>query len=607
MKTPLRVPRPARRPAAPFGPDSVEVLPRALRVGEDWCATFCVTGYPREVGRGWLEPLCAHPGRLDVALHVEPVPQDVAAERLRRQLARLESARRQDAARGRLADPDVDVAAHDAYDLAAGLARGEERLFRVGLTLTVHARDEMALEAECARVKARCASMLLDAWPATWRMLQGFATCLPLGVDALGQRRSFDTAALAASYPFAAAELSSASGVLYGTTASGTGLLRWDRFGLDNHNSVVLARSGAGKSYLAKLEALRSLYAGIEVAVVDPEDEYRALADAVGGAYIHLGAEGVRLNPFDLDPAPHVTDADPAAGDPGTDGRAGDESADDPSGGALAADPVVRRALFVHTLVGVLLGGRPDPGAAAALDRAIVSAYEEAGITADPRSHRRPAPLLRDLAAALDADSDPAARLLAARLAPYTRGTHRGLFDGPTTTRPEGHLVVFSLRDLPHELKAAGTLLTLDAIWRRVADPARRRRRLVVVDEAWLLMGEASGAEFLFRMAKSARKHRAGLTVVTQDAADLLGTALGQAVVANAATQILLRQAPQAIDALAESFCLSAGERAYLLEAARGDGLLCAGQDRVAFHALASPEEDALCRTGIDADQIPEL
>ncbi len=333
---------------------------------------------------------------------------------------------------------------------------------------------------------------------------------------------------------------------------------------------------GAGKSYLAKLEALRSLYAGIEVAVVDPEDEYRRLAGTVGGAYVHLGAPGVRVNPFDLGSGP---------------------------------DPLTRRALFVHTLVPVLLGGKPDPAATAALDRGIVAAYNAVGITADPRSHARPAPLLADLARALDADGDPGARTLSTRLSPFVTGTHRGLFDGPTTTRPEGHLVVFSLRDLPGELKAAATLLTLDAIWRRVADPAQRRRRLVTVDEAWLLMAEPTGAEFLFRMAKSARKHRAGLTVVTQDAADLLGSPLGQAVVANAATQILLRQAPQSIDALAEAFALSAGERAYLLGAARGQGLLAAGTERVAFSVLASEEEDRLARTGIEEtlDDTPDL
>jgi hypothetical protein len=581
VKLATRIPRTARRPAVGFGPDSVEVHPRALRVGEAWCRTFVVTGYPREVGRGWLEPLCAYPGRLDVALHVDPVPPEVAAERLRRQLARLESARRADAANGRLADPDVDVAAQDARDLAAALARGEQKLFRVGLCLTVWAADEKALDAACARVKALAASMLVDAKAATWRALAGWATTLPLGVDALGGRRSFDTDALAASFPFASAEWSAATGVLYGTTASGTGLLSWDRFACDNHNSVILARSGAGKSYLAKLEALRSLYAGIEVAVVDPEDEYTTCRPA--------------------DPA------DDPAGAGGADADGSGEPAGATAGGT--ADPVVRRALFVHTLVAVLLGERPDPAGAAALDRGIVAAYEEAGITADPRSHARPAPTMRDLAAALDADPDPAAHMLAARLAPFVSGTHRGLFDGPTTTRPDGHLVTFSLRDLPDELKAAGTLLTLDAIWRRVADPARSRRRLVLVDEAWLLMAERSGAEFLFRMAKSARKHRAGLTVVTQDAADLLGTPLGQAVVSNAATQILLRQAPQAIDAVQDAFGLSAGERAYLLGAPRGHGLLAAGTDRVAFDVCASPQEDALCRTGISAEpaDLPDL
>ncbi|MCU4187365.1 hypothetical protein K6U06_23585 [Acidiferrimicrobium sp. IK] len=576
-----RIARPASRPASPFGPDAIEVHPRALRVGDGWCASFAVTGYPREVGRGWLEPLTAHPGRLDVAVHVAPVPANIAAERLRRQLARLESGRRADAAKGRLADPDVEVAAEDARDLAAGLARGEQKLFRVGLYLTVHARDEKALQAECARVKSLCASMLLDAQPATWRTLQGWTSTLPVGVDALAQRRSFDTDALAASFPFASAELSATHGILYGTTTNGSGLVLWDRFAQDNHNSVILARSGAGKSYLAKLEALRSLYAGIEIAVVDPEDEYRRLAETVGGAYVHLGAPGVRVNPFDLAPGP----------------------------GAAAPDAMVRRALFVHTLIAVLLGGKPDPAATAALDRGIVAAYESVGITADVRSHARPAPLLRDLAAALDADDDPAARTLAARLTPFTTGTHRGLFDGPTTTQPQGHLVVFSLRDLPSELKAVGTLLTLDAIWRRVSDPTNRKRRLVVVDEAWLLMADPSGAEFLFRMAKSARKHWAGLTVVTQDAADLLASPLGQAVVANAATQILLRQAPQTIDALAEAFGLSAGERAYLLGAARGQGLLAAGVDRVAFTALASADEDLLARTGIEQtlDDTPDL
>jgi type IV secretory pathway VirB4 component len=544
-----------------LGPHAIEVRPRHLCVGDGVCRSFAVTGYPREVGLGWLAPLLEHPGRLDVALHVDPMPNQVAADRLRRQLARLESARRIDAAKGRLADPEVDVAAVDARDLSARLARGEGKLFRLGLYLTVHAADLDALDAECARVRALVSSLLLDAVPATFRSLQGFTTTLPVGLDVLGVRRAVDTDALAAAFPFTGVDLGTGEGVLYGTTTTGSGIVCWDRFAQDNHNSVILARSGAGKSYLAKLEALRSLYQGVEVFVVDPEDEYRRLADAVGGAYLHLGAPGVRLNPFDLAPG---------------------------------ADPLTRRALFIHTLVSVLLGAKPDPGATAALDRGVLAAYASAGITADPRTHARPAPTLADLARTLHDDGDPAAVGLTARLAPFVTGSHRQLFDGPTTTRPEGHLVVISLRDVPDELKAAGTLLTLDAVWRRIADPASRKPRLVVIDEAWLLMRDPEGAKFLFRAAKSARKHWAGLTVVTQDAADLLGTDLGQAVVANAATQILLRQAPQSIDALAESFGLSDGERAFLLGARRGEGLLAAGTERVGFCAVASPQEHVL-------------
>ncbi|MGH9076440.1 MAG: VirB4 family type IV secretion system protein [Acidimicrobiales bacterium] len=567
------------RPAASFGPDAVEVRPRALRLGGEWCRTFTVTGYPREVGRGWLEPLSTHPGRLDVAVHIVPVPPAIAADRLRRQLARLESGRRADAAKGRLADPEVEVAASDARELSHGLARGEQKLFEVALTLTVHAGSEKALDAECSRVRGLCSSLLLDAQPATWRSLQGWVSTLPLAVDDLGVRRSFDNAALAAAYPFALGELGATSGVLYGTAAKGGGLVCWDRWAADNYNSVILARSGAGKSYLAKLEALRSLYSGVEVAVIDPEDEYRRLAETVGGAYVHLGTPGVRVNPFDLAPG---------------------------------ADPLTRQALFVHTLIAVLLGEPVGPEAKPALDRAILAAYASVGITTDPRTHARPAPVLADLAAALDADTtDPVARGLAARLAPFTTGSHRGLFDGPTTTRPDGHLVVFSLRDLPDELRAAGTLLTLDAVWRRVADPARRRRRLVIVDEAWLLMRDPEGAKFLYRAAKAARKHWCGLAVVTQDAADLLGSPLGMAVVANAATQILLRQAPQAIDALADAFRLSQGERAYLLGAAQGDGLLASGADRVAFHVLASPAEHHVVTSNptdlADLAELPDL
>lgn len=564
--------------AGAVAPASVEVNPRMLRVGDGCAATLVVTGYPAEVGHAWLEPLLSWPGRLDLALHIDPLPAPIAAARLRNQRARFESSRRADAEGGKLADPYVEAAADDAADLAQRLARGQAKLFRVGLYLTVHARTEDELLQACAQVKAAAASTLIEVQPATWRHLAGWTTTLPLCTDSLQMRRTMDTQALAAAFPLASADLPAPlpgdppaeGGVLYGTNPAGNGVVWWDRFAQDNYNSVVLARSGAGKSYLVKLETLRHLYTGVQVSIIDPEDEYLRLADAVGGTVVRLGATGVRINPLELP----VGDTRP--------------------------DVLIRRGLFLHTLIAVLIGHLPPPTERAALDRAILTVYRQAGITADPRTHRRPAPLLRDLSASLAADTDPAAAQLAARLSPWVDGSFKDLFDGPSTSRPDGHLVVWSLRQLPDELRTVGTLLALDSIWRQVDAPppgGRPPRRMVVVDEAWLLMRDGEGAKFLYRLSKAGRKRHTGLTVVTQDAADVLGTDLGQAVVANAATQILLRQAPQAIDAVGDAFGLTAGERRLLLAARRGHGLLISGTNRTAFEAISSDAEHALATT----------
>jgi TraG P-loop domain len=553
-------------PAGLPGPDALEVGSRTLRAGGVLHQTLAVTGYPREVGPGWLQPLLDHPGPIGVAVYVEPVATVVAAERLRRQLARLESSQRLDAAHGRLDDPQLDAATHDAHQLARRLATGEGRLLRVGLYVTVRGQTPTELDHEVARVQGLLGSLLLDAHPVTFRALQGWLTTLPLGLDQLRLHRTMDTAAVAAAFPFASADLPlpTTGGVLLGRNLRTQGLVGWDRWTQPNFNQVLLARSGAGKSYLAKLEALRWLYQGVQVLVVDPEHEYQRLAQAVGGACLRLGAPGVHLNPFDLGSEP---------------------------------DALTRRALFAHTLLGVLLGGPLDAAASAVVDRAVIAAYTTRGITSDPRTHHRPAPLLIDVTRALAADPDPAGAGLAGRLGPYVTGSFRGVFAQPTSTRPDRDLLVFSLRDLPEELKPVGTLLALDTLWRHVTS-GNRRRRLVVVDEAWLLVQQPAGARFLARLAKSARKHWCALTVVTQDAGDLLASELGQAVVANAATHLLLGQAPQAIDRLTSAFGLTEGERQLLLAARVGEGLLAGpGGQRAAFTALASPAEHGLVTT----------
>jgi len=570
--------------AGAFTPDSLSVSARHLEVGNEFVASFGVTGYPQEVYPGWLAPLLTYPARLDVSVHVQPVDPATAASGLRRQRGRLESSRRYNARHDRLDDPDLDAAAEDAAELSRRIARGEGKLFKFGLYLTIHAPDEASLAEEVSALRALCASLLLDAKPATYLALQGWVSTLPLGLDALGLARTFDTPAVAASYPFTSPDLpptdpttAAPSGVLYGYNVGSSGLVHWDRFACDNYNSVVLGRSGSGKSYLVKLETLRSLYTGVQAFVIDPEDEYARLATQVGGTYLHLGGNGVRLNPFDL---PIHTDPD---------GRR-----------TAPQDALARRSLFLQTVLAVLFGAAITPAERAVFDMAITATYARAGITADPRTWTRPAPLLRDLRDVL-ADfgdqGDTIAADLAARLHPFVDGAFSDPFTGPTSATPDGHLVVFSLRDLPDELRAIGTLLVLDAVWQRVSNPVLRRPRLVVVDEAWLLMQQPEGARYLYRMAKALRKHWGGLTVASQDAGDVLGSDLGKAIVANAATQILMRQAPQAIDEIGDAFDLSAGERQFLLSADRGQGLLAAGAQRVAFQSLASPTENLLVTT----------
>jgi type IV secretory pathway VirB4 component len=568
-------------------PAVLETFPTHVRLGDGYAATYAICGFPAEVGPAWLAPLLSYPGRVTVTVHTRPVPAQLAAPMLTKQRARLESTRRIDADRGKLSDPIVDAAATDAADLSERVARGASKLHDAAFYVTVHGRTLDELHETAAGVRSAAASMLLDLQPATFRHHLGYLSTLPLGVDALGMRRIFDTEALAAAFPFASGDLAapapgqyaSAEAVLYGVNTSSHGVVMWNRWAQDNHNSVVLARSGAGKSYFVKLDVLRSLYQQVEVSVIDPEDEYTPLANHVGGTIIQLGQQGVRLNPLDL-----PTETGPTT--------------------------FRDHQLTLHTIIKVMLGAVPPPSEREALDRAMTATYEAAGITHDPHTWGRPAPLMRDLAATLKADPDPGAQQMAARLAPWVSGSFKDLFDGPTSTRPEGHLVVWSLRHLPDELRTIGTMLALNHIWGRIDQPpgdaaasGSRRRRLVVVDEAWLLMRDGEGARFLFRMSKAARKRAAGLTVVTQDAADVLGTDLGLAVVSNAATQVLMRQATQAIDAVTDAFGLTGGEARLLLSAGRGEGLLVAGRSRVPFRSQASGDEHLLAATGIGGER----
>ncbi|MBT0772956.1 PrgI family protein [Kineosporia sp. J2-2] len=585
--------------------------------GPLWSASVAVTGYPDEVGMAWIEPLTSWPGVIDVALHVSPMSAPAAASRIRRRRIRAESARRLAADRGSLDDPLLEAVTQDAGDLADKIARGASRLFTTTLTVTVHAPTRTALGAAVADLRAHAASLLLETHVMTWRQREGWISSLPIGAGSTAAQRIMDTDALAAACPLAAPDVPASLpcdtggrdiGVLTGLNLVTGGVVTSDRWALDNHNQIVLARSGAGKSYAAKTTILRELYTGTRVCVIDPEREYLELARQIGGTVIELGAPGVRVNPMSL-----------PAGDP---------------------DAFTRRCLALHSLIDVMLTETLDPTARTVLDRAIIATYARAGITADPATWQRPAPRLHDLVTAVgagceagkDDESSRAAATLRDRLMPWVGGSFRGLFDAPgavDTLDPQGeggHLVVWSTRLLPEELRPVGMMLAVDAIWRSIdrqsstgedrpaselmvddeevrptPRPVARQdrhpgvrpgtvRQLVVVDEASLLLAEPAGAAFLARLAKRSRKRTAGLVLITTDVADLLNTELGEVVLANCASVLLLRQAPQAIDRLVRACALSPGEAGFLLTARRGQGLLLA-QARVPVDIVASPRE----------------
>lgn len=554
--------RHAEEPPPGFiGPESMEVLPRRVRSGSTWCETLAATRFPREVRPGWLQPLLSYRGPVDVSLHVEPLAPELAANQLRRQLARLESTRRLDQQKSKLPDPYLEAAIEDATELAGRLARGEDRLFRAGVYVTVRAGSQEELDEEVPKVRSLLGSLLLDVRPVTFRALEGLVTTLPLGLDALRLRRTFDTKALATTFPFASTEMQTSGGILVGRNAKSGSLVFCDRFDSDGgYSQVILARTGGGKSYLAKLTVLRSLYQGVEVFIIDPENEYERLGRAVGGTVIRLGREGERLNPLEL-------------WNPGS------------------IEAIGEQARFCHTVVATLLGGLSSEDKTE-LERAIHAAYERAGIKEwDPLTHARPAPLLADVVSALG--DSPTARSLADRLEPFVHGSFKGLLDRPTTVRPTGHLVVFGLRDLPEELRPAGTLLACDAVWRAVRSGGDRPR-IVVVDEAWLLLQHERAASFLEFLARSARKYGCGVTTITQQVSDVVATKYGRTLLDNAATRILLRQSAESAQDLVDTLNLSQGECNYLARCETGHGLYCTDEGRVALEVIASPEEHEL-------------
>jgi type IV secretory pathway VirB4 component len=557
-------------------PGAFDVSRDHVRLDHQYGRTLVVTGYPRTVGAGWLSPLIDFEEPLELSLHVHPLETGQMVTTLTHKMVQYHSSRLFDARGGRLADPEREVAYEDAERLRDALQRGEERVFSVSLYVLLRAPSRERLDDLTRRVEVVLDGMLAHSRVAVWEQDTGFRSCLPEGTDQLLVYRNLDTSSLATTFPFCSSSLSMERGVLYGVARHNHSPVIFDPFdtGLENANMVVFAKSGAGKSYFTKLMALRNLLMGVDFLVVDPEDEYRSLCATVGGQYVRLAVSSPHhLNPFDL-PAADPTDAE---------GR----------------DPLAERVAALLALLEIMVAptGQPlGPRERGVLDRALYDAYAGVGITPDPATHDRPAPLMRDLQKALQRQTGETAVDLALRLGRYVDGSLGGLFNAPTNVALDRPLVVFNVQALEQELRPLAIHQVASFVWNQVR--RSRKPRLLGVDEAWSLMQFPEGGAFLAAMARRARKYYLGLVTITQDVADFLGREHGRTVLANAAIKLLMKQDASTIGSVVEAFRLSTEERAFLLGAAKGEGLFFARGSHVALQVEASPSEHRLATTG---------
>lgn len=549
-----------------IAPSAIEVDFNYLKIGNIYYRSLFVAGYPRFVSANWLEPLISFNHSLEISMFIYPTESREVLDNLKRKVGEMEATIQSDIKRGRVIEPSVQVALEDALALQQQLAKGAERFFQFGLYVTIPASTLEELETVSKQVEAALGSLLIISKKATLQMEEGFKSTLPICSDQLIFTRNMDTTSLATTFPFTTSELTANEGILYGINEHNDSLVIFDRFSLENANSVVFGKSGGGKSYLVKLEVLRSLMFGTEIIIIDPEAEYEELCRAVGGEYIRFSfGATAKINPFDLS-------------------QVAEEGENE----------LGLKILSLHGLCKVIMG-QLTPTEEALLDRALVSTYRQKGITPDPATQKLNPPLLEDLYKTLMGMEEGEAKSLADRLEKFIKGSLAGLFNQPSNVQIKNPFTVFSIRDLEDELRPIAMYLVLDYIWTRIK--REMKKRILLVDEAWYLMKYPDSATFLYSIAKRARKYWLGLTTITQDVEDFLGTDYGKAIVQNSSIQILLKQSTAAIDRVAEIFYLSEGEKNLLLAAEVGHGLFFAGPAHVAIRIVASEEEHLLATT----------
>ncbi len=549
-----------------IAPQDFEVDFDYVKIGDCYLRTIFVAGYPRFVTPGWLEPIINFNHSMDISFYIYPVEGKTVLDDLRRKITEMEAEISTDIQRGKIVNPSTQAKLEDARSLQEQLVKGAERFFEFSFYITIPAPTLEDLNHVTRQVESTLSSLLVVAKRASLDMERGFLSTAPFGFDRLSITRNMDTTSLATTFPFTSAELSSDTGILYGINPQNESFIIFDRFSLENYNMTIFATSGAGKSFFVKLESVRSLMLGSDIIIIDPEAEYKPLTEAVGGEYISFSFNSPsKINPFDLSQIYEEGE-----------------------------NQLGLKILSLHSLFRVIMG-ELNPTQDAMLDRALVLTYRAKGITQDPATQSKEPPLIEDLYKTLIGMEVPEALDLAARLEKYVKGSFVGIFDQQTNISITNPFTVFSVQDLQDQLRPIAMFIILDYIWTRVKKD--KKKRLLIVDEAWHMMRYPDTAQFLWSVVKRARKYYLGLTTITQDVEDFLGQDIGKAIVTNSALRVLLKQSPAAIDKVGDLFYLSQGERQLLMAANVGEGIFFAGPHHAPIRVVASPEEYKLITT----------
>ena len=550
-----------------IAPSAFNVESNFIQLGTTFCRTIFVMSYPRYISIGWSSPVINLSLNMDISMFFYPIKAAIILKQLKNKVGALEAQINADAEKGAPRDPIRETALRDVEELRDNLTQGTEHFFQFAFYATIYTKNKEKLDQLSEDIESIFGSKLILTRKVLYQAEQGFNSTLPLCNDELMISYNMNSSPIAASFPFISAELTSDNGILYGINRHNNSLILFDRFSMQNANMVVFATSGAGKSYAIKLEILRSMMMGLDIIVIDPEMEYKHISDAVGGTYINISLSSEsKVNPFDL---PR------------------------PMGQEVAVDDIIRSAVItVKGLLRIMLGGITTEQDSI-IDRALIETYAKKDITPDADLNTVQPPIMQDLQEVLEGMEGSGELVL--KLKKYTEGTFSGLFNSPTNVEMKNQMVVYSVRDLEDELRPLAIYAIINYIWNVVR--SERKKRILIIDEAWWLMQHEDSARFIFALVKRCRKYFLGVTTITQDVNDFLHSQYGQAIVTNSALQLLLRQSPAAVDNVQKVFMLTDSEKYLLLESGPGEGIFFAGLKHAAIKVVASYTEDQLVTT----------